>query len=455
VSPWTTFAICATAAYLSALDLSIVNVAFPEILRDFDTTRADLSWIVTVYSILFASLLIAAGKAADQIGRRRLFLIGVSIFGLGSLLCAVSPNLMLLIAGRAIQGIGGAIVAPASLGLLLAAFPQERRTMIVALFGGIGALGIASGPSLGAALITVTNWRAAFWVNVPITLTVIIVGWSVLRESEREKSHRLPDLAGAVLITVSLAALALGVSRSDVWGWADARTIASLAVAASAAPIFVLRQRSHPNPILDLSLFNDRGFTVANISSVAFFSGFGASSLNNVLFLRSVWGYSVLTAGLVSALAPLTVAIFARSAGQLASRYGFRPFVIAGPAVIAASALLMRFTFGESPNPVWFIVVSEILALGVVLYIPVNTAAALTNLTPARLSIGGAVNNTFRQVGAVVGIAALVAVLGSPDSPGELLRSHHRGYLFIAVVTGIAAVVGFGQPASPQQSGAR
>ncbi len=445
-SPWPTFALCALGAYITTLDLSVVNVAFPEILRDFGISRADASWIVTAYNICFAGLLIVSGKVADQLGRRRIFLLGVAVFGIGSMLCALAPGLGVLVVGRVIQGIGGALLTPASLGLLLAAFPPEKRTSVVAMFGGIGALGVASGPSLGALLISVSNWRAAFWVNVPVCAAVLFFGRTTLRETARAIDRRFPDLAGAALITISLAALALGISRSEVWGWTDPKTLGSLAVSAIAAPLFWKRQGRHPNPILDLDLFRSRGFNIANFSSIAFYAGFAASGLNNVLFLRQVWGYTVLHAGLLSALAPLTVALLARKSGQLAGRFGFRPFVIFGPAIVAASALAFRLLMDATPRPWLFVAIAECTAVGIAAFIPVNSAAAVTSLPPDRLSVGGAVNNTFRQVGSVLGVAILVAVLGSPESREALLAAHHRGYLYVAIVASIAAAIGIAQP---------
>jgi EmrB/QacA subfamily drug resistance transporter len=445
-TPWPTFALCALGAYITTLDLSIVNVAFPEILREFDISRADASWIVTAYNICFAGLLILSGKFADQRGRRKLFLFGVAIFGIGSFFCAVAPSLATLVAGRAVQGIGGAILSPASLGLLLAAFPQERRTTAVSLFGAIGALGVASGPSIGALLITATNWRAAFWVNIPVCVGVLFCGRRILRETALAADQRFPDVPGATLVTLSLAALALGISRSEVWGWLDPKTLGALTVAAVAGPLFWRRQRTHTNPILDLSLFSNKGFTNANLASVAFYSGFAASGLNNVLFLRQVWGYSVLRAGLLSALAPLTVALLARKSGQLANRYGFRPFMIAGPAIVACSALTFRLFISATPQPWLFIAVAECTAVGIAAFIPVNSAAAVASLPPDRLSIGGAVNNTGRQIGSVVGVAILIAVLGSPTTQSSLLAAHHRGYLYVALVATIAAAVSLAHP---------
>ncbi len=194
-SPWVTFTVCSLALFLTTLDLSIVNVAFPDILAEFDISRADASWIVTTYNIFYGSLLVVAGKLADQVGRRRIFLLGLSVFALGSLIAAVAPGLGVLVAGRAVQGTGAALLTPASLGLLLAAFPLERRTQVVAMWGGIGALGIASGPSLGAFAIYLTDWRAAFWINLPICLAMFIAGRRVLVETPESTANTAPTTA--------------------------------------------------------------------------------------------------------------------------------------------------------------------------------------------------------------------------------------------------------------------
>ena len=446
-SRWITFAVCAGAAYITTLDLSIVNVAFPEILREFEgTTRADLSWIVTIYNIFFASFLVVGGKIADQIGRKRVFLSGAGVFAVGSTICSIAPTLGVLIAGRAVQGLGGAFMAPASLGLLLAAFPPERRTQTVAIWGGVGALGVASGPSLGALVISVTDWRAAFWINIPICLTLLVVGAVTLVETPRVRSAHRPDYEGALMITLALAAVALGLSQSDTWGWFDLRTLGSLTLSVVLAFAFVARQRVHPEPVLDLKLFESRSFGVANVASVAFFAGFAAFGLNGVLFLRGVWGYSVLHAGLLSAIAPLTVAALAPLSGRLAVRHGFRQFVIVGPLLVAAATLLSRVVLTAEPEPLLLVMFNEIAAVGIACFIPVNAAAAVAELPPARLSVGGAVNNTSRQVGSVLGIALLVSVIGSATDPASMLDGHRRGWLLVAVAAGVASLISIRQP---------
>lgn len=294
-SPWAVFAIAAVGGYITALDLSIVNVAFAEIAHTYaGSSRADVAWVVTAYNIMFASLLVAGGRTADRLGRKRVFMAGAAVFGGGSMVCALAPSLEVLVAGRAVQGLGAAFLTPATLGLLLAAFPHERRTQVVSLWGGVGALGVASGPTLGALLISAAGWRSAFWINVPIIVGVIVVGRRVLAESERQVSRHRPDYLGAVMVTIALASLALGISQSEIWGWLDRRTIACLVLVAVIVPLFVARQRRHPEPVVDLTLFRSRSFAVANVSTTLFFVAFSAMALNNVLFLRTVWGYSVL-----------------------------------------------------------------------------------------------------------------------------------------------------------------
>ena len=201
-SPWPVFAVCATAFFIIMFDLAVVNVAFPDILSDFGVSRADGSWIVTLYNILFGSLLVVAGKTADSVGRRRIFQIGVATFGLGAALAAFAPTLAVLLAGRAVQGVGAAFMSPAALGLLVAAFPLERRTQTMALWGAVGALGVSSGPSIGAAIIEVTNWRAAFWIPVAPCAALLTTSGRVLSESPTSSARHRPDFFGAGVVTI-------------------------------------------------------------------------------------------------------------------------------------------------------------------------------------------------------------------------------------------------------------
>ena len=441
ISPWVVFAITATGIFITTLDLSIVNVAFAEIAKSYPKiSRAGISWIVTAYNILFASLLVASGRTADRVGRKRLFQIGITIFAIGSALCAFAPTFAIVVAGRAIQGIGGAVLSPATLGLLLTAFPPERRTQIVSLWGGIGALGVATGPTLGALMISTFGWRSAFWVNLPICAVAIIAGRRYLTETAVQRSEHRPDYLGAAMVTVALASLALGLSEGGNWGWTSIRIISCFVVAVAIVPVFLARQNVHPEPVLDLRLFDERTFSVANVASVVFGMAFAAMLLNNVLFLRTVWRYSVLEAGMASFISPVTVAITSGFAGKLAGRIGFRPLLLFGPCMFATVGILEATQLRAQHQLFVWLVLMVALGISIGCTFPVLNASAVSKLPPARFAIGGAVNNTARQIGAVLGIALLVAVQGTPTSPQSAAASFHRGWVFAAVCSLLAAL---------------
>jgi EmrB/QacA subfamily drug resistance transporter len=431
-SPWSVFAIAAIGGYITTLDLSIVNVAFAEITSTYSgSSRAAVAWVITAYNIMFASLLVAGGRTADRLGRKRVFMAGALVFGVGSIMCAVAPSLQLLVVGRAVQGLGAAFLTPATLGLLLAAFPPEKRTQVVSLWGGVGALGVASGPTLGALLISAAGWRSAFWLNIPIIVGVVLVGRLVLVESPRQDSRHRPDYAGAAMITVSLAALALGISQSEVWGWTDGRTLAAFAIVGAVVPVFLARQRRHPEPVIDLTLFQQRSFAVANVSTLLFMVAFAAMGLNNVLFLRTAWGYSVLQAGMASALPPVVVAIVSGPAGKFASRFGFRPLLVGGPLLFSAGIVADITLLDSTPTIGRWLLFGAVMGIGIGCTFPVLSSTAVSTLAPERFAIGGAVNTTARQVGAVLGVAVLVAVQGSPGSPDEVLASFRHGWWLV------------------------
>ena len=428
-----------------------MNVAYAEIARSFpDVPSAEISWVVTAYTILYGSLLVAGGRTADRLGRKRVFLAGTAVFVVGSVLCGAAPDLGWLVAGRAVQGVGGALLTPATLGLLLGAFPLERRTQVVAMWGGIGALGVASGPTLGALLISTFGWRSAFFVNVPIGAIALVGGWFVLRETPRERGAR-PDYVGAALFTLGVAALVLGVSQGSEWGWDDPRVLTAFVAAAVLLPAFVWRSTHHPAPIIDLGLFRHRSFALSNWASLAFGASFSALVLNNVLFLRTVWDYGVLKAGLFSVLAPIVVAVVSAPAGRLASRLGFRAVLVTGPLVVAAGELWYLTQLTAEPQP-WthWIPGSLVLGIGIGLTFPVLTAAAASTLPRQHFALGGAVNNTARQVGAALGVAVLVAVQGTPEGADELLASFRRGWGFAFAAAIVAAAISLRQPARPR-----
>jgi len=423
--------------------MSIVNVAFAEIARTYpDASRGAVSWVVTAYSILFGSLLVASGRVADQIGRKRLLLAGTAVFGIGSLVCALSPGLVVLVAGRAIQGVGGAMLMPASLGLLLAAFPAERRSQAIAWNGAVSALGVASGPTIGALCVAAFGWRSAFWINVPICVAMAAGARRTVRDPARTTGPR-PDVWASVVITVAVAALVGAISRAETDGWSDRFVLGLLAATAVLGAVLVRRSLRHPNPLLPPAMFRERSFTVANIATFLFGAGFSANILNNVLFLRTVWQFGVVHAGLLSVLAPIVVAITSMASARLMRRVGFRPLLVTGPVVFAAVVAGEAALLGPDPAP-WsrWLPLMFLLGISIGLSFPVVSAAAVHSLTPANFALGGAINNTTRQVGAAVGVALVVTVQSAFDG----VTGFRAGWLFVAGCGLAAAAVSLAQP---------
>src|SRR3954470_21828577 len=267
---WQVLAVTAVAVFMGFLDVTIVNVAFPDIERDFaSASRADLSWVLNAYNIVFAALLVPSGRLADLVGRRRMFLVGVSAFVAASALCGFAPSPGWLVGARVLQAAAGAILVPTSLALLLPEFPPERRATAVAIWSATGAVAAALGPSLGGVLVDQVGWRWVFFVNVPIGLAALVPARRLLRET-RDPEGVLPDALGSALMVAGVGALALGIVEGPDWGWGSSGVLAALAAAALLLPAVVLRSARHRAPVIELSLFRARSFAVANAGMFAF-----------------------------------------------------------------------------------------------------------------------------------------------------------------------------------------
>jgi EmrB/QacA subfamily drug resistance transporter len=439
----TVFFVTALGAFMASLDLSIVNVAFPALERSFShDSRAGLAWVITGYSIVFGSLLVIAGRTADRLGSRRVFFAGLSVFTFGSALCGIAPSVGLLVAGRVVQGCGAAALLPASLGLLLGAFPSERRSQVVAMWGGIGALAVATGPSFGASLITWLGWRSAFYVNLPIGVVAWLVGRKVLDRSTGSQARSTPDYPGVAMLSGALAALVLGISQGPAWGWSSVWIVTCFVGSAVLGAAFLRRSARHAEPVLDLSLFEARSFTVANAATLLYAMGFFAMLLGNILFLTSVWHYSILEAGLGVTPGPLMVAAVSGPAGRLSGTLGFRRVLLVGFGVFAAGLLWYATATGLHPDflGVW-LPGSLIVGLGIGMTFPVLSAAAVSSLHQERFAVGSAVNQTARQVGGALGVALLVVILGTPSDPGRALENFHHLWWYAASMAMLSGLI--------------
>ena len=444
------FGVNAIAAFMASLDLSIVNVAFPALERSFPrAAQAELAWVITAYAIVFASLLVTAGRTADRLGRRRLFFFGLAVFTAGSAACGLAPNLLILILGRVAQGSGAALLLPASLGLLLEVYSQEARSQAVALWAGVGALAVATGPSLGAALISAGGWRWAFFVNLPIGLGAVLRGRRVLPQDTPSSATSSPDYLGVGLVTAALAGAVLAISEGSGWGWTDPRVVGAAVGAVVLGALFVRRCAGHPEPVLDLELFRHRSFSVANAATVIYAMGFFAMLLGNILFLTGVWHYSILRAGLAVTPGPLVVACVSGPAGKVATRRGFRPVLVVGVAVFALGLCLYALRVGVRPDYVGrWLPATLISGLGIGLTFPVLGAAAVASLRQTRFAVGSAVNQTSRQIGGALGIAVLVVILAPTASPLVALDHFHHLWDFCAAMAVTAGLVSLLLPAA-------
>src|SRR5262249_17626970 len=378
-----------------------------------------------------------AGRWADRLGRRRVFLAGMAVFTVASALCAVAPGVGVLVAARVLQGCGAAALTPASLALLLQAFPKSRVPQAIALWGAAGALAAPLGPTIGGLFVEAWGWRSVFVVNVPIGIAVAIFGRRLLDESREPDGSRLPDPVGTVVVTVALVLLALAIVQSGAWGWSSTRTVGALLGAVVLLGAFAGRCATVPNPVLALDLFSERGFRWANLGQLLYGTGFTIMFFGNVQFLREVWGYSPVWTGLAMAPGPLVVFVLAPPFGRLAGRIGQRPLLIPGGVISAAAALFLLSRVDAAPAylAVWlpFTLVSGV---GVSMVLPLLTSAAVAGLPSDRFATGSAVNAALRNLGQTLGVAIFVAVAGRTTA-GELL-AHHRLAWWLVAAAGVA-----------------
>ena len=450
---WRVLAVTAVAVFMGFLDVTIVNVAFPDIERDFsEATRADLSWVLNAYNIVFAALLVPAGRLADLLGRRRMFLIGVTAFVAASALCGAAPSPAWLVGARVVQAAAGAILVPTSLALLLPEFPPQRRATAVAIWSATGAIAAALGPSLGGVLVDQLGWRWVFFLNVPIGLAALLPARRVLHEA-RDPGAVLPDALGTLLLVAGVGALALGIVKGADWGWDSGRVLGSLAAAAVLLPAVLVRSATHRAPVIELSLFRVRSFAVANAGMFAFSTAFYALLLCNVLFLTQVWGYSILHAGFAVTPGPLMAALTAPLAGRLSDRFGQRVVALPGALLFATGCALFATGMGTTPAYASEYLIPTILTgAGVGFSFASWGSAAVAQLPPERFATGSAVLSCLRQIGAVLGIAALVALLDAAPA-GDPLSGFTDAWALMTVsavvVAGLALALGRVRLASP------
>jgi EmrB/QacA subfamily drug resistance transporter len=429
---WLVTIIVCAGVFMSSLDLFIVNIAFPSIAADFGHASLDsLSWVVSGYAIVFAALLVPAGRWADAFGRKRAFLLGLAVFVLASAACAAAPSIELLVAARVIQAAGGALMLPTSLGLILPEFAPSERHTAIGVWAATGAIAAATGPPLGGVLVQ-ADWRLVFLVNLPVGIAGLIAGHRVLAE-RRERDARRPDLLAAVAFVAAIGSLVLAIVKGQAWGWDSAAVVGLLVVALVLLAAIWRRSEGHPSPLVEPAMMRVRSFSLAVTASVLFFAGFAAMLLSGVLFLTTIWHEDVLTTGLMLFPGPFMASLFSVPSARLGARYGYRLPGITGAIMFAAASVWWITRVHATPA-----YASEYLpgmlvgGAGVGLVIPTLTGAGASSLPPERFATGAALLTMGRQVGSALGVAILVAVVGSASA----LTDFHSAW----AITGIGGI---------------
>jgi EmrB/QacA subfamily drug resistance transporter len=434
--------VCA-GVVLASLDLFIVNVAMPSMARDLHQPNlSTLSWVLNAYAIVYAALLVLFGRLSEGRSRENGFLLGALIFTFASAACGAAPNLTVLIVFRVIQAAGAALLTPTSLSLVLATTAPEKRHGAVRTWTAVGGAAAALGPVVGGLLVA-AGWRWVFFVNVPIGLVAIVVGWVRLPKVPGH-SVKTPDAVGATMITAGVALLSLGLVEGNDWGWGSTRVVASLAASVLLLGAFVLRLTRHRNPLFDPALFKIRAFTGSSIVSALFSIAFGAMLLSIVLWMQDVWGWSALQTGLAFAPGPLMVPLFGLLiSGRLITRFGPGPVIGVGSTIYAAGVAWWALRAGLHPDYLGQVLPGTIMTgIGVGLTLPTFMATGAAALPSSSFATGSAVINMLRQVGLAIGVSVFVAVLGSPATPDASLHAFEHGWTVIAIVGFVAAIVG-------------
>jgi NTE family protein len=430
-SPRAVLAVAVLGTFMAFVDATIVNIAVPNIAHDFAGSRlSSVSWVLNAYNIVFAAFLIGGGQLADLLGRRRVFSLSLILFTFASTLCALAPSLSTLVAARVIQAAGAALLVPSSLAVVLEAHDAGERMHAVALWAAVAALAAGVGPPLGGLLITASDWRLVFLVNIPVGIVAFVLASRVLVESRAPGRRRMPDLLGGGVLAVAIAALVLAVVKGQEWGWGNGRVVGSFAAAILLGGYFVLRTSRHRAPMIDLSLLRVRAFALSNAVTVVMAGGFFAYTLCNVLFLTSVWHYSILKAGFALMPGPFVAMAVAGPASRAVGRFGHRLVVVPGALVWAGGMVYFATTLGVHPDFLGgWLPGMVILGAGAGLSFPTLSGAAVGSVPGPRFAIATSLNSVARQLGAALGVAVLTAILGNP-TPLQALHAFRHGWLF-------------------------
>jgi EmrB/QacA subfamily drug resistance transporter len=445
---WWTLGAVAFGLFMIMLDNTIVNVALPSIQRDLQIGVSELEWVVNGYALTFAVLMLTGGKLADLLGRRLVFIVGLAVFTLSSLACGLANGPEVLIGARIVQGVGAALMNPATLSIITATFPPRQRGMAIGMWAGVSALALAIGPLVGGVVTEQIDWSWIFFINVPVGILAIVVARLVIPESRDTSREQRLDLPGLLTSAIALFALTYALIEANTYGWTSARILSLFAVAAVGMIAFVVLERRQRLPMLDLSLFKNSTFAGANATmmlvALAMFGVFFFVSL----YMQNILGYSATEAGASFLPMTLLIILVAPVAGKLSDRVGSRWLMGAGLTLVSGSLLV--FSRLDLSSGFWDLFPGLIVGgLGMALSMAPTTAAAMGSVPVDTAGVGSAVLNSMRQVGGALGIAVMGAIVAShldvpvtsPQAPAQFVEGFQQALLVAAGIAFAGALV--------------
>lgn len=437
---WKAFAVASASIFMWVLDAGLLSVSLPDIEAAFPgTSRATITWVGTGYLVSVAGLMLVAGRLGDVYGRKRIFLLGLLILGCSSIITGIAPNIGLVIAGRMVQGVGGALVTATSLTLVLSDLPEARRPFAIGIWGSAGSVAAVMGPTLGAEILDATSWRFVVSLIAPICFATYLAGRSLLREATDPEAPSRLDPLSVVLATAGIGAVALGLSQSRQWGWTDGRAALAVVLGMAAVTAFVLRSSRHDEPILALRLFRSPSFSrataAAGLQQLGFFSWFFSTSFA----LREIWGWSVRDTGQAISLAFICSAMTGWIGGKAAARIGYFWPTAIGAAVAGAGPLYWMFAFDTAPS-FWAVYLpgAALFGLGGGACGVLTTGIALKQVSAADQGMAYAAHQTVKRMSATIGMALMAALLG--EAAGTSLLGGARNVWLMVTLAHIAMI---------------
>ncbi|BBZ19122.1 MFS transporter [Mycolicibacterium gadium] len=403
---------CCLSLLIVSMDATIVNVAIPNIRKDLGATASQLQWVIDIYTLVLASLLLLAGAAADRFGRRRTFQIGLTVFAIGSLLCSLAPNIETLIAARFVQAVGGSMMNPVAMSIITQVFTgRVERARAIGVWGGVVGISMALGPIVGGALIEFVNWRSVFWINLPICALAILLTAIFVPES-KSTTMRDVDPIGQGLGMAFLFGTVFVLIEGPNFGWGDARTIVVAVVAAIALVAFLLFESRRHDPFIDLRFFRSIPFASATVIAVCAFAAWGAFLFMMSLYLQEERGFSAMETGLIYLPVAIGALVFSPLSGRMVGRWGSRPSIVIAGVLITASTVLL--TSLSATTPVWqLLMIFAVFGIGFSMVNAPITNAAVSGMPTDRAGAASAVASTSRQVGVSLGVAVCGSIAGA------------------------------------------